>query len=150
MLFCPKYKVNTFESKTSTMSPFTIASYMPFLISYPLNIPLDNNISHTCLNFITTKHFLPENNTIHIISTKHVPLDYNIFFLHLFVPDTCPTDQGYVYFAPENFCVKLNKTKVVYSTTHYYCVLERASIVRVDSIKKLSILQSMLCRCQSD
>ncbi|CAC5385059.1 MRC [Mytilus coruscus] len=58
--------------------------------------------------------------------------------------EECPSDQGYLYYPTENFCIKLNTTKISYFDVQYNCVLERAATVRVDSQKKLNILQSYL------
>ncbi|CAG2231206.1 unnamed protein product [Mytilus edulis] len=58
--------------------------------------------------------------------------------------EDCPSDQGYMYYPTENFCVKLNTTKIPYLEVQYNCVLERATTVRVDTLKKLNILQSHL------
>lgn len=62
----------------------------------------------------------------------------------LYFLEDCPADQGYMYYPTENFCVKLNTTKIPYLEVQYNCVLERATTVRVDTLKKLNILQSYL------
>lgn len=122
---------------------------IPFSIIPPFSTSSLSNCSISCLRYYCNG-FVYNSDTSDCRLIHHRYYNLNVtevevgskYFMTSY--DSCPTDQGYVYFAPENFCVKLNTTKVVYSMTHYYCVLERGSIVRVDSFKKLSMLQNML------